>query len=75
MKLASMIFVTVILMIPEILLFGQSTENCFLKDFEPKNAIIPPHQDFDNLQNLQRSRSQSRRPTTRRWQTMRASRY
>jgi len=28
-------------------LFGQDTVNCFLNDFEPKNAVIPLYEDFE----------------------------
>lgn len=41
MKIGSIIFTTFILMVPEIVLFAQSTKNCFLEDFELKNATTP----------------------------------
>jgi len=28
-------------------LFGQTNPNCFLEDFQPKNAVIPPYEDAD----------------------------
>jgi len=45
MKFVSTIGVTVILLVPEMLLIGKGTENCFLKDFELKNAETPLYEE------------------------------
>lgn len=47
MKYYFIIMYNIILFIATFPIFGQEGDNCFLEDFEPKNAIIPPHQDFD----------------------------
>jgi hypothetical protein len=47
MKIAAIIFTTFILMVPGILLIAQSTENCFLEDFELKNAMTPWYQEAE----------------------------
>lgn len=47
MKIGTMISVTIILLVSEILLFGQSTKNCFLEDFELKNTTIPLYKEAE----------------------------
>ncbi len=37
--------VIVLLLVAALPLFGQSTKNCFLEDFEPKYASVPPYKD------------------------------
>lgn len=37
--------VIVLLLVAALPLFGQSTTNCFLEDFEPKYASVPPYKD------------------------------
>jgi len=47
MKYYFIIIYSIISFIAISTIFGQDSDNCFLEDFEPKKAIIPPHQDFD----------------------------
>ncbi len=45
MKMYYTTLVSVVLLIAAAPLFGQAGGNCFLENFEPKNAIVPPYQE------------------------------
>ncbi len=45
MKIRCQMLLSAICLFTTIPLFGQGSVNCFLKDFEPKNATIPPYED------------------------------
>ncbi len=47
MKYYFIIIYSIISFIATSPIFGQDSDNCFLEDFVPKKAIIPPHQDSD----------------------------
>jgi hypothetical protein len=40
------VILSLIWLIASVPLFGQIEENCFLKNFEPKYATIPPYKDI-----------------------------
>ena len=47
MKICSALQVSAMLFFVALPLFGQSSTNCFLEDFEPKYATIPPYKDVE----------------------------
>jgi len=47
MKIRYIIILSFIWLIASVPLFPQTEENCFLKDFEPKYATIPPYEDVE----------------------------
>ena len=48
MKMCSHILIVIILILAKPI-FGQDSINCFLKDFSPKSAIIPPFKNVDSI--------------------------
>lgn len=48
MKISSHILITAILILVKPL-WGQDSVNCFLNDFRPRSAVIPPYEDVDSI--------------------------